>query len=104
MSKEDAIRNFVNDTNIKFTEITGKKTLEYHFPNGSHVTIKRPIYLAILSTGENLIYDQDKNCYKIRPKIGWWKKWTVDEGYPHFTEIDVVSIQNTKHEEELIKS
>lgn len=98
MSKEKAIANFINNTDIKFTDISGKKTLEYHFPNGSHITINKPIFLSILPTGENLIYDQDSNCYKIRPKIGWWKKWQVFEGQPHFTEIDVFSVSNEKNE------
>lgn len=103
MSKDTVLNEFINNTDIKFTDVSGKKTLEYHFPNGSHVTIQKPIYLAILPTGENLIYDSSKTCYKIRPKIGWWKSWKVYDGHPHFTEIDVVSVGNQK-ELELITS
>jgi len=104
MSKELAIKKFRNTTNVEFENISGKKMIEYHFPNGSHITIQKPIYIAILPTGENLIYDQSENCYKIRPKIGWWKKWTVTEDHPHFTTIDVVSIDSKNSQVEMLNS
>lgn len=98
MSYESVINDFINETDIEFTNISNKMILEYHFTNGSHITIRKPIFLAILPNGVNLIYDYSQNCYKIRPKVGWWKKWQVKEGTPHFTKVDVFSIEDTQVE------
>lgn len=105
MSKiEERKAEFKCDNNLLeyFEDVSNKIYIEYHFPNGSHITIKEPLYLAILETGENLICDSELTCYKIRPKIGWWKTWKVKKGEKHFTNIDAFSLNTQK--EELLKS
>ena len=81
---------FNNATNLNFMDVTCKEYLNYNFPNGQSLKINSPIYMCILDTGVNLVWDESGMSYKIKPSIGWWKSWETRKGCAHFVNTDVV--------------
>lgn len=75
---------FINESELKFTDISSEIQREYGLVNGNTLYIGNPLYLHVSESGGHRIYTQDEWCYYIQPKEGWWIKWKVREGKPHF--------------------
>jgi hypothetical protein len=85
MKKEELPNEgFLNESNLVFDDISSEAEREYGFPNGQRLSIGKPLYLNVSKSGGHRLYTEDNWCYYIQPKEGWWIKWRVREGKPHF--------------------
>lgn len=81
MSKED----FINESGLKFKDISAEMFREYKFPNGSKLTIMSPIYLNISKSGGHRLYDAQGISWYVQPAEGWSINWKVAAGKPNFS-------------------
>lgn len=85
MKKENAKNEgFLNETNLKFNDISSEKERTYGFPNGQTLYIGNPLYLNVSKSGGHRLFTEDNWCYYVQPKEGWWIKWKVKQGKPSF--------------------
>ena len=75
---------FRNESSYIFADISSEKEREYNFPNGQKLKIKNPLRLSVSESGGHRLFTQDEECYYVQPEQGWWIRWKVKEGMPHF--------------------
>jgi hypothetical protein len=74
----------INESDHDFIDISSEQEREYHFPNKSVLYIIKPLYLSVSESGGHRVYTVDGWSYYIQPKEGWWIRWKVKKGQPHF--------------------
>lgn len=66
---------FINKSNLIFSEISGEDFRTYEWSNGIEITINRPIYLNVSKSGGHRIFDEQGISHYI--PSGWihlyWK-------------------------------
>ena len=75
---------FINESGLKFDDISSEKEREYTFPSGQKLFIGKPLYLNVSKSGGHRLFTEDGWCYYVQPKEGWSVKWQVREGQPDF--------------------
>jgi len=81
---KDKNEGFINETDLKFDDISSEKEREYIFPNGNKLLIGNPLYLNVSKSGGHRLYTEDGWCYYVQPKEGWAIRWKVKAGKPSF--------------------
>ena len=86
--KKDSKPNegFLNESGLKFHDISSETEREYIFPNGTILFIGNPLYLNVnKESGGHRLYTEDGWCYYVKPSESWAIRWKVREGTPHFS-------------------
>lgn len=78
------LKDFRNETDLEFTDISSEKYREYTYPEGATIRIENPLYLHVKEdSGSHRVWDAQGVSHRISP--GWIElKWEVKEGEPHF--------------------
>ena len=74
---------FINESNLKFEDISSEAIRTYEWPSGVKVIIDEPLYLNVSKSGGHRIFD----AYGISHYIpsGWnHLYWVAKDGQPHF--------------------
>ena len=77
--------SFINESGLKFKDITAEKFREYTFPNGKKLKIKNPLQLHVSESGGHRLFDLDGVSWYVQPKEGWYIRWKVKDGRPNFS-------------------
>ena len=76
-------REFVNDTELEFTDISSELWREYRFAGGDLIRIEHPLKLNVSDSGGHRIFDAAGRSHYIPP--GWLHLvWESREGSPNF--------------------
>lgn len=77
------MNNFINKSNLEFTDISSEEFREYVYPDDTHIRISNPLYLHVSSSGGHRIYDaQGMSHYIVK---GWIHLfWKAKDGEPNF--------------------
>jgi hypothetical protein len=75
---------FINESKYEFSDISSEETRSYCFPNGNVLLIEKPLYLHVSDSGGHRLYCEAGYCYYVQPREGWYIRWRVREGKPHF--------------------
>jgi hypothetical protein len=82
MGMENEIMEFINKTNLEFTDISSEMWREYHFSGGDIVKIDKPLKLHVSSNGHRIF---DAAGFSHYVPLGWIHlSWKAKEGQPHF--------------------
>lgn len=74
---------FSHPADMEFKDLSSEACRSYEFPNGSVVTITKPLKINVSASGGHRIFDAAGVCHYI--PAGWVHlKWTVNPGRPHF--------------------
>jgi len=80
-NKENNMRDFLNESNHEFIDISSENFREYRFPQNEKVLIESPKKLSVSESGHR-IWD-GVNSYFI--PYGWIQlRWQVKDNGPHF--------------------
>lgn len=73
---------FINKTDLQFSDISSEEYREYTFPGGDSVRINGPQMLHVSDNGHR-IYDIAGQSHYV--PLGWIHlEWKAKEGRPHF--------------------
>lgn len=79
---------FINESGLKFTDISSESYREYLYADGSVVRIDKPVKLNVSKSGGHRIYAATDSaprgkCFYIKPE---WRYivWEPREDLPHF--------------------
>lgn len=75
---------FINLSDLIFTDISSELYRNYHFNNGEDLFISAPLFLNVSKSGGHRLIDNAGICYYIQPAQGWYITWSVSNGNPHF--------------------
>lgn len=75
---------FLNESGLKFKDISSEVERTYTFPNGRTYFIKEPLMLHVSSSGGHRLFDNEGYSHYVQPAQGWAIKWKVREGAPDF--------------------
>lgn len=77
------MERFINESGLKFDDISSEQTRVYHFSDGSTLTIENPLKLNVSKSGGHRLFDANNKCYYVAPKWNYID-WLVKEGQPNF--------------------
>lgn len=77
------MERFINESGLKFDDISSEKTRIYHFSDGNTLLIENPSKLNVSKSGGHRLYDEQGKCYYVAPKWNYIE-WLVEEGKPNF--------------------
>jgi len=75
---------FINETELKFDDISSETFREYIFPNGQNLVIVRPTHLNVSKSGGHRLKTAGGECWYVQPREGWAIKWRIKRGQPNF--------------------
>ncbi len=74
---------FLNESGLKFVDISTEAFRTYQFPHEERITIEQPLWLHVSASGGHRVYDRAGLSHYI-PK-GWIHLvWKAKEGCPNF--------------------
>jgi hypothetical protein len=78
-----AERQFRNDSDLEFTDISSEAWREYQFQSGAIVRIEKPLRLNVSASGGHRIFDAQGESHYI--PFGWIHlRWEAKPGAPNF--------------------
>lgn len=75
---------FVNESGMKFSDISSEKYRWYVFPNNKTLRISGPLFLNVSKSEGHRIYDIWGNSWYVKPNQSWYMKWRVRRCMPNF--------------------
>ena len=88
MEEKQKNEGFLNETTLKFEDISSEKEREYiHFVNGELKIDGEPLYLNVKNkpNGDtHRLYTSTGWCYYVNPNEGWAIRWRVKDKEPTF--------------------
>jgi hypothetical protein len=78
-------KDFINESGLKFKDISAETFREYEFPNGRKLRIDKPLFLNVSASGGHRLFDADGTSWYVQPVEGWSIKWKVAPGRPNFS-------------------
>ena len=77
------MKEFKNETNYKFTDISSEAWREYIFDTNRTIFIEKPLKLHVSKSGGHRIFSEDGLSRYVAP--GWLEIiWEAKEGMPNF--------------------
>ena len=76
------MEKFINESGLKFINISSEEKRIYHFSDGRTLTINYPLKLHVSKSGGHRLYDAI-NCYYVVPKWNYIT-WVSIKGKPNF--------------------
>jgi hypothetical protein len=77
------MREFKNETNLKFTDISSEKWREYVYDVNKTIFVDKPLQLNVSKSGGHRIFAEDGLSRYIAP--GWLEIiWEAKDDQPHF--------------------
>lgn len=77
-------KKFINESGLKFKDISAEDYREYRFPNGEKLRIILPLFLHVSTSGGHRLFDAQGTSWYVQPVEGWSINWKAKEGKPNF--------------------
>lgn len=84
MSEDKKNVEFINESDLEFTDISSEKAREYANEKGVFCYIDKPLKLHVSKSGGHRVFTANNECYYVRPDEGWYIRWMAKEGEANF--------------------